>query len=336
MKTIHRIKEYLEKKGISMNAFDATIGAANGYIGRTIKNNGSVGSDMLEKIFCAYPDLDINWLLTGDGFMLKTDNIPPATAEKIELNAVDPAKSPPQKGDFVTENVTPAVTPTPENSKKYADYTLHNQPQTPLFLGESGMQYNLGAPKVITVNERKEENIIYVPVKARAGYLAGYGDPEFIQTLPTLRLPGLTNGTYRMFEIDGPSMAPNVISGDRVIGQWVSSFSEIRDNRVYIMVCRDGVVFKRVLNRIDQRGKLVFKSDTVHHRKEYPSYDVAPEDVLEIWYGRMKLSADFAEPAEVFHRLNDLEAEMTDLRAESKEINHTLELILKQLPPAKP
>jgi hypothetical protein len=186
-------------------------------------------------------------------------------------------------------------------------------------------------PKVITVNENMEENIVYVPLKARAGYLTGYGDTDFIGGLPTLRLPGLNNGTYRMFEVEGPSMAPNIMSGDRVIGQWVSSFAEIRENRVHVVVCRDGVVVKRVLNRILERGKLVLKSDTINHRREYPTYEVNPEDVLEIWYCRLKLSSDFAEPAEVYHRLADLEAEMTDVRAATREFNNSLAEIQQRL-----
>src|ERR1035438_3095334 len=86
-------------------------------------------------------------------------------------------------------------------------------------------------PRIITVDNSGNDNIIYVPVKARAGYLSGYGDPEFMETLPTFRLPGLNNATYRMFEVDGPSMAPNVLHGDRIIGEWIDELDKIRDNR---------------------------------------------------------------------------------------------------------
>ncbi|HTE08016.1 MAG TPA: helix-turn-helix transcriptional regulator, partial [Flavitalea sp.] len=43
--------------------------------------------------------------------------------------------------------------------------------------------------------------ISFVPVKAAAGYLAGYSDPEYIDELNTFTLPMLTAGTYRAFEI---------------------------------------------------------------------------------------------------------------------------------------
>lgn len=143
-------------------------------------------------------------------------------------------------------------------------------------------------PKVVTVDNEGMDNIIYVPVKARAGYLSGYGDPEFMETLPTFRLPGLNNSTFRMFEVEGPSMAPNIISGDRIIGEWIEEMDKIRDNRVHVIVHKGGVAVKRILNRIKERGKLYLKSDTVAHRHEFPTLEIDPEDVKEIWYGRLK------------------------------------------------
>ena len=169
-------------------------------------------------------------------------------------------------------------------------------------------------PQVITVDREGNDNIIYVPVKARAGYLLGYGDPEFMETLPTFRLPGLNNSTFRMFEVDGPSMAPNIMHADRIIGEWVEEFDKIRDNRVHVIVHKGGVAVKRVLNRIKERGKLYLKSDTIAHRHEFPTIEIDPEDVKEIWYGRLKISGDFSEPAEVYHRLADLEMDVLEMK----------------------
>ena len=169
-------------------------------------------------------------------------------------------------------------------------------------------------PKIITVDNSGNDNIVYVPVKARAGYLSGYGDTEFMETLPTFRLPGLNNATYRMFEVDGPSMAPNVLHGDRVIGEWIDELDKIRDNRVYVVVHTGGVAIKRVVNRLKERGKLYLKSDTIAHRHEFPTVEINPEDVKEIWYGRMKISSDFSEPAEVYHRLADLEMDVLEMK----------------------
>ena len=188
-----------------------------------------------------------------------------------------------------------------------------------------------GMPRVISVDSGGNDNIIYVPVKARAGYLSGYGDVEFMESLPTFRLPGLSNATYRMFEVDGPSMAPNVLHGDRIIGEWVESLNDIRDNRVYVIVHEGGVAVKRLVNRLKERGKLYLKSDTIAHRHEFPTLEIDPADVKEVWYGRMKISSDFSEPAEVYHRLADLEMDMMEMKRMVDDGNKTKRLICKKV-----
>jgi transcriptional regulator with XRE-family HTH domain len=169
-------------------------------------------------------------------------------------------------------------------------------------------------PRVVTVDLKGNDNIIYVPIKARAGYLHGYGDPEFMETLPSFRLPGLNHGTYRMFEVEGPSMTPNLQPGDKIIGEWVEDISKLRDNHVYIIVHEGGVVVKRIINRYEDSGKIFLKSDTIAHRAEYPVVEIDATEIREAWYGKLKLSTDFTEPAEVYQRITDLETDVLEMK----------------------
>lgn len=50
------------------------IGVSNSYFSKMVKNNGSIGTEVLSKIVIYYDDLNIHWLLTGDGFMLKSSS----------------------------------------------------------------------------------------------------------------------------------------------------------------------------------------------------------------------------------------------------------------------
>ncbi len=70
MKPIERIAVYLQFKTISPHAFERNIHLSNGYYSKQLKNLGSVGSDILIKIHHHFPDLNILWVLTGDGQML--------------------------------------------------------------------------------------------------------------------------------------------------------------------------------------------------------------------------------------------------------------------------
>jgi WD40 repeat protein len=71
MKPIERIEIFMHFKKISPHAFEQKIDLSNGYFSKQLKNLGSVGSDILIKIYQSYPELDILWILTGEGQMLK-------------------------------------------------------------------------------------------------------------------------------------------------------------------------------------------------------------------------------------------------------------------------
>jgi DNA-binding XRE family transcriptional regulator len=205
----------------------------------------------------------------------------PTVANEIDVNLYD--KTPSSVHPKKDNNVHPTVHPT----------TL------------------LGLPKVITVSENDKELISLVPVKAAAGYLNGFGDPEYVETLPTIRMPNLGAGTHRAFEIKGHSMSPTMHNSSISIGRWVESLDEIRDGRIYIVVTQsEGIVVKRVLNRVNDSGKLILISDN-HNKREYPNIILDASDVLELWYQRANLAFEFPEPDTINTRVHDIEARLS-------------------------
>ncbi len=71
MKAIDRISIYLEFKMITPHKFEHTLHISNGYFNKQLRNKGSIGSDILIKVSENYDDLNMLWILTGEGFMLK-------------------------------------------------------------------------------------------------------------------------------------------------------------------------------------------------------------------------------------------------------------------------
>jgi transcriptional regulator with XRE-family HTH domain len=129
-------------------------------------------------------------------------------------------------------------------------------------------------------------DIQLVPVKAAAGYLAGYADPEFLDELNTFTLPMLAPGTYRAFEIVGDSMLPTT-SGSVIVGEKVDDLEEIKSNHTYIVVSRnEGIVYKRVIKNNKSRTKLTLVSDNT----SYQPYNVNSDDVIEVWKATMIIS----------------------------------------------
>ncbi len=64
-----RLYRYLAQHDISAYAFEHTCGLSNGYLGKQLKGKGNIGSAVIEKIKMHYPDLNIHWLVTGQGSM---------------------------------------------------------------------------------------------------------------------------------------------------------------------------------------------------------------------------------------------------------------------------
>ena len=133
-----------------------------------------------------------------------------------------------------------------------------------------------------------ESNVIhFVPVKATAGYLAGYAVSEFIDELNTFTLPMLAGGNYRAFEIIGDSMLPTP-SGSIIVGEKVEGNTEdIKNNEAYIVVSRnEGIVYKRIVKSNKAKNKLTLVSDN----PQYQPYQVNAEDIVELWHAQMVLS----------------------------------------------
>ena len=72
MRVADRLHQYLTHKNLSPYVFEKTCGIANGYLNKQTKGKGTIGSKIVEKITAKYKDLNVTWLLTGEGQMLAT------------------------------------------------------------------------------------------------------------------------------------------------------------------------------------------------------------------------------------------------------------------------
>lgn len=147
----------------------------------------------------------------------------------------------------------------------------------------------------IACDDDEKENITLVGQKASAGYLNGYADQEYMESLPQFQLPTLSKqGTYRAFELAGDSMLP-LVSGTVVVGAYVDQPNAIKSGKTYVLVTRtEGVVYKRVFNYLEENGKLFLVSDN----EQYKPYDIKGEDVLEVWEAKAFISTDFPNPGD--------------------------------------
>lgn len=78
-----RLIFFLEEKNISKTDFGNKIGVSNAYVTSIRK---SIQPDKIKSIALNYPDLNIDWLLTGKGEMLKPTEVPPSETTRGGAN----------------------------------------------------------------------------------------------------------------------------------------------------------------------------------------------------------------------------------------------------------
>jgi hypothetical protein len=78
MKAIHRLYKYIENKGIKPTRLEKEIGLSNGYLGTQLKREADLGEGVLNKIIDFCLDINPEWLLTGKGPMLRSDEHKPS------------------------------------------------------------------------------------------------------------------------------------------------------------------------------------------------------------------------------------------------------------------
>jgi transcriptional regulator with XRE-family HTH domain len=157
------------------------------------------------------------------------------------------------------------------------------------------------------------ENVIeIVTQKVKAGYLSGYADPEYIESLQQISLPFLGPGKHRGFPVEGDSMPPHE-EGSIIIGRYVEKLGEVQDGKTYILITKNqGMVYKR-LNK-NKKNALVLESDN----RFYPNYEVKFSEILEIWEFQCNIGrTDKKEPVTEIESLREI---LLELKREVSEI----------------
>ena len=143
-----------------------------------------------------------------------------------------------------------------------------------------------------TVNDKNEDNLELVSVKAKAGYAASYGDPEYIGKLPAYHFPFLPKDKkHRAFQISGDSMLP-IRDRSWIACQYLDDWNDIQNGQGYVIVTQDdGVLFKRVYNQIKEKSALLL----VSLNPAYQPYQIQIKEVLEVWKFALKFSDQMIE-----------------------------------------
>ena len=70
---IDRLEAFMKAEGLNANKVTVAAELSNGLLGKALKTRGSMNSDSVERILCAYTNLSAEWLTTGKGTMYVND-----------------------------------------------------------------------------------------------------------------------------------------------------------------------------------------------------------------------------------------------------------------------
>ncbi|QNH60715.1 S24 family peptidase [Hymenobacter sediminicola] len=287
--TIHqRITELIDRfEQGNKSAFGRRADISSGVLGDLVGGRLNKPSfDVLAKILRAYPLVHAEWLLLGSGPMLR-----------------DGGKEAPERVLHIDE---------PENML-HPTIVRQLQPDPPI------IPRPIGVP-MVTVDTDRQENISLVSSKVAASYPTRYLEPEFYKDLPafSIPLPEFRNATFRAFQVVGDSMSPTFYPGGWVLARFVDFTREtLQEGYIHVVVTRENLVVKRVLDRIEQRNTLALQSDN----EEFQTYEVQIEDVQEVW--RVVADIGFKFPNVRFdtrRRLSGLEADLQNLMARLEKV----------------
>ena len=244
-------------------------------------------------------------------------------AEKVGLSGAQISYMVNSKKKFGVDKLLSIFNEYPELS---ADWLLKGEGQ---MLGQSGPVHGhllpshtdtLKMPQVVTVDHQGRNNIIEIDAKAAAGFPANIDNPQFYQDLPAFSLPSpqFQHGTFISVQAVGDSMHPTIYHHDWLIAEFIEDPGlNLKEGYVHVIVTKEGVVVKRILNRVAKRGKLVLQSDN----DQYPTYEEDIENVLQVYKVTAKLSYVLRnENTDVRRDINNLRAEITQIRARLQDI----------------
>lgn len=222
-----RFLQYIEKKGITQYEFSKLTGLSNGFL----KSGKSISSENLKLLSTVFPDINLLWIITGEGDML----LSPTTK--------------PNKQAHQDDLLSPSLSPIKSNQPNWPDPKWNAEfsaIDTPTTLKEIAVQH-------IPINMLKSRAEAYKPIPfVGEAAVAGFGSVDFAIKERDVKdyyvIPKFKDSNIDfMIEIHGESMYPTFKSGDVVACTIIRESTFIQWNRVHLIATAEqGILIKRL------------------------------------------------------------------------------------------
>lgn len=208
-KIVPRIKQIALNEGVTIGAIERAIGASKGVISRAITNGTDIQSKWLQAIVENYPHYSAQWLLTGEGNMLKSQ---PSNEIDTSITQSDPVAG---------VNYIPQTAP--------LDAPIIDKHQI------TNIKENGSIP---LVSEKAVGGFFNEDFSIAERDIIGY------YIIPKFRHLGVDF----LIEVIGDSMLPRFFPGDIIACSMISNPKFIQWNKCYLIATREqGLIIKRLM-----------------------------------------------------------------------------------------
>jgi phage repressor protein C with HTH and peptisase S24 domain len=151
-----------------------------------------------------------------------------------------------------------------------------------------------------TLKNRPSECLVpLVGIKAQAGYVRGFEQTDFIDTLEKYSLPPGVNPKgleWSYFEVDGDSMEPTLSAGDILLTSLLphEDWNDVKNFSVYVILTEEQLLVKRVYRKNEKEWVLI--SDNTEGNPQV-SMDLAK--VKQVWTLRRHIRSKLPPPREI-------------------------------------
>jgi spermidine synthase len=117
--------------------------------------------------------------------------------------------------------------------------------------------------------------------------------------------------------------------GSYILCEYIADWHQVKSDECYVVVTRDdGLVYKRVINRLGEDGTFSMKSDN----PTYATYTLAAENIFEVWKARGFVSFRLPESGEgadgvrhVSEVLREIHSDVKDIQQRISSVNNQFE-----------
>jgi phage repressor protein C with HTH and peptisase S24 domain len=147
-------------------------------------------------------------------------------------------------------------------------------------------------------SEKAPMMVPLVGIKAQAGYVKGFEQTDYMDSLEKYSLPPGVNPTgaiWSYFEVDGDSMEPTLYAGDILLASMLpyEDWDDIKNFCMYVILTHEQLMVKRVYRKSPDMWVLISDNDEL-----YPQVLLPVDRIKQVWTFRRHIRSRVPQPKE--------------------------------------